>query len=123
MFTIEPVTSDQTKIVIEAIFGLGEAIVSGEVNPDLYLLDKERLTIISKKLSQQDRKLVRNLKEGGKNPNVWLEVAPQEQGRQKLADADITKLAWIGRQIEYHYDFPQDVEWAKEELYILQTVR
>jgi pyruvate,water dikinase len=122
MFTIEPVTSDQTKIVIEAIYGLGEAIVSGEVNPDLYLIDKEKLDIISKKLSQQDRELVRNL-EAGEDPNVWLEVPLKEQTSQKLADADIAKLAWIGRQIEYHYDFPQDIEWAREgkNLYILQT--
>ncbi len=123
MFTIEPVTSDTSKIVIEAIYGLGEAIVSGEVNPDLYVIDKERLKISSKKLSRQDRKLIRNLKASEQNTNIWAPVPTSEQAQQKLADADITKLAWIGKQIEYHYDFPQDIEWAKEgkKIFILQT--
>ncbi len=53
MFTIEPVTSDTSKIVIEAVLGLGEAIVGGEVTPDLYILDKETTRIISKKIGAQ----------------------------------------------------------------------
>ena len=51
MFTIEPVTSDAGKIIIEAVFGLGEAIVSGEVTPDMYVLDKCGLTLRSKKIA------------------------------------------------------------------------
>ena len=123
MFTIEPVTSNSGKIVIEAIHGLGEAIVSGEVNPDMYIIDKERLTISSKKISRQDHKLIRNLKDSDQNANIWAPVPASEQARQKLADNDITKLAWIGKQIENHYQFPQDIEWAKEEgkIFILQT--
>jgi len=123
MFTIEPVTSDKSKIVIEAIYGLGEAIVSGEVNPDLYVLDKDRLTISSKNLSRQDRKLIINPNTEDKDTNTWVTVPDAEQSQQKLADADISKLAWIGKQIEYHYAFPQDIEWAKEDnkIYILQT--
>ena len=123
MFTIEPVTSDQGKIIIEAIYGLGEAIVSGEVNPDLYVMDKESLTIISKKLSRQDRQLIRNPEASDPNTNIWAPVPTSEQSLQKLSDTDIAKLAWIGKQIEYHYDFPQDIEWAKEDrrIFILQT--
>src|ERR1035437_7587341 len=60
MFTLEPVTSDRSKIVIEAIYGLGELIVSGEITPDLYIIDKDGMTISTKKISNQDRKLVRN---------------------------------------------------------------
>ena len=123
MFTIEPVTSDTGKIVIEAIYGLGEAIVSGEVNPDLYVIDKERLEISSKKLSRQDRQLIINPKAGDQNTNIWVSVPTPEQTQQKLSDADISKLAWIGKHIEYHYEFPQDIEWAKEDqkIFILQT--
>ncbi len=123
MFTIEPITSDTDKIVIEAIYGLGEAIVSGEVNPDLYVIDKGRLEISSKKLSRQDRKLIRNPKASDQNTNIWVSVPTPEQTQQKLSDADISKLAWIGKQIEYHYEFPQDIEWAKEDkkIFILQT--
>ncbi len=123
MFTIEPVTSDAGKIIIEAIYGLGEAIVSGEVTPDLYIVDKEGLTISTKKMSRQDRQLVRNLEASDKNTNIWASVPASEQNQQKLTDADIIKLAWIGKQIEYHYQFPQDIEWAKEgkEIFIVQT--
>ena len=123
MFTIEPVTSDQSKIIIEAIYGLGEAIVSGEVNPDLYVIDKEKLIINSKKLSRQDRQLIINPKADDKNTNIWAPVTPSEQSQQKLSDTDIAKLAWIGKQIEYHYDFPQDIEWGAEngKIIILQT--
>ena len=123
MFTIEPVTSDAGKIIIEAIYGLGEAIVSGEVNPDLYIVDKEKLTISSKKMSRQDRQLVRNLEASDKNTNIWAPVPASEQKKQKLTDADIIKLAWIGKQIEYHYQFPQDLEWAREsgKIFIVQT--
>ncbi len=123
MFTIEPVTSDQSKIVIEAIYGLGEAIVSGEVNPDLYVIDKERLIISSKKLSRQERKLIINPKADDKETNAWVPVPDSEQTEQKLSDTDIAKLAWIGKQIEYHYGFPQDIEWAREDrkIFILQT--
>jgi pyruvate, water dikinase len=53
MFTIEPVTSDKRKIVIEAVYGLGEAIVSGEVTPDLFIIDKDEMRIVSKKINQQ----------------------------------------------------------------------
>ena len=123
MFTIEPVTSDQSKIIIEAIYGLGEAIVSGEVNPDLYVIDKERLIISSKKLSRQERKLIINPKADDKETNAWVSVPDSEQTEQKLSDTDIAKLAWIGKQIEYHYGFPQDIEWAREDrkIFILQT--
>ncbi|MCL0046618.1 phosphoenolpyruvate synthase, partial [Dehalococcoidales bacterium] len=53
MFTIEPMTSDRSKIVIEAVYGLGEAAVSGEVTPDLYLIDKEEVKIIDKRIGRQ----------------------------------------------------------------------
>jgi len=123
MFTVEPVTSVTSEIVIEAIYGLGEAIVSGEENPDLYVVDKENLGIISKKMSRQDRKLVINPDRSDKNTNIWTPVPASIQTLQKLADEDITALARIGKQIERHYGFPQDIEWAKEgkEIFIVQT--
>ena len=62
MFTIEPVTSDASTIVIEAVYGLGEAIVSGEVTPDLYVINKENLKIRSKKIGKQKWKLIKILK-------------------------------------------------------------
>ena len=124
MFTLEPVTGDRSKITIEAVFGLGEAIVSGEITPDLYVLDKGSLRILEKRVVNQERQFVRNLQADGEGgSNVWLPV-PDELARQrKLSDEQIVALATIGKRVEDHYGHPQDIEWAEEggELYILQT--
>jgi len=125
LFTLDPITSDRGKVVIEAVYGLGEAIVSGEVTPDLYVVDKEGLKIIDKKLARQEWQLVRNAKAGKdlERVNVRVDIPEAEQARQKLSDKDIIALAKIGRKIEDHYAFPQDIEWAKEggALFIVQT--
>jgi len=125
MFTVEPLTSDTTKIIIEAIFGLGEAIVSGDVTPDQYLLDKNDIRIIDKKIHKQEWQLVKDIKApvGKLEPNIKTSVPPSKQAKQKLSDKDIVALAKVGKTIEDHYQFPQDIEWAKEgkELFILQT--
>jgi pyruvate,water dikinase len=123
MFTIEPVTSNSNEIVIEAVFGLGEAIVSGEVTPDLYVVDKESLNIITRKIANQETQLIKNPIASAKEPNIWVPLPASIQPQQKLTDSEITKLAWLGKQMEDHYRFPQDIEWAKEnnKIYILQT--
>ena len=123
MFTVEPVTSDTTKIVIEAVYGLGEAIVSGEVTPDLYIIDKKDIKIISKKIGKQDWKLTRNLSSDSDEPNIKVPLPSSLQTQQKLADNDIIALAKIGKYIEELYQFPQDLEWAieGEEIFIVQT--
>ncbi len=123
MFTIEPVTSDTRKIIIEAIYGLGEGLVSGEITPDLYIIDKEAMTIISKRISRQDRKLIRNPEGDNQNPNIWQSIPPPYQKKQKLSDDEITQLVKLGKQIEEHYQFSQDIEWAKEnsQIFIVQT--
>ncbi len=123
MFTLEPVTSDTSKIVIEAGYGLGEAIVSGEVIPDLYIINKEDIKITSKKIGKQDWQLIRNLAADDKKPNIKVPLPPSMQTQQKLADDDIITLAKLGKYIEDLYHFPQDIEWAKEdkEIFIVQT--
>ncbi len=123
MFTIEPVTSNNNLIIIEAVFGLGEAIVGGEVTPDLYIIDKEGLKISSKKIGKQAWKLVRNPAADDRETNTQVPLLPLEQTQQKLGDDDIIQLAKLGKKIEDHYQFPQDIEWAKEgnELFIVQS--
>jgi pyruvate,water dikinase len=123
MFTIEPVTSDSSKIIIEAVYGLGEAIVSGEVTPDLYVIDKEGLTISIKKIARQEQQLVRNPAAVQGEANIWVPIAPAEQNQPKLTDDDIIQLAKLGKQLEDWYQFPQDIEWAKDEkkIFIVQT--
>jgi pyruvate,water dikinase len=123
MFTIEPVTSDSSKIIIEAVYGLGEAIVSGEVTPDLYIVDKEGLKISTKKVAKQETQLIRNPAAVQGEANIWASIAPAEQNQPKLTDDDIIQLAKLGKQLEDWYQFPQDIEWAKDEkkIFIVQT--
>ncbi len=123
MFTIEPVTSDRSKIAIEAVYGLGEAIVSGGVTPDLYIIDKDGLRITSKKIGNQEWQLIRNPTPGDEDTNIKVPLQPSIQSQQKLTDNEIISLAKLGKYIEDLYQFPQDIEWAKEdkEIFIVQT--
>lgn len=118
MFTLDPLNSDREKIVIEAGWGLGEAIVSGAIIPDRYLVNKKDLKIESKDIGEQAWKIV---KEGKVNKHITCTKA--EQKAQKLSDEEILKLAEFGRKIEEHYEFPQDTEWAieKNKIYFVQS--
>jgi pyruvate,water dikinase len=117
-FSIDPVNNDKNKIVIEAIFGLGEYIVSGKVTPDHYEVDKKTLVITKKEIKRQTVKLV---KSGLHNQEVNLSKA--EGYLQKLTDEEIIKVALLVRDIEKHYYFPQDIEWAMEKgkVFIVQA--
>jgi pyruvate,water dikinase len=125
MFTMEPVSGDRDKVVIEAIYGLGEAIVSGAVTPDLYVVDKGSLAILEKRLADQDKQLVANPdSKAFADDNIhWVEIAKEDANLQKLSDEQIVTLAEIGKRVEKYYGFPQDIEWAEREgdLYIVQT--
>jgi len=123
MFTLEPVTSDTSKIAIEAVLGLGEMLVSGDVTPDTYIVDKSGMKISKKEIASQEWKLIRNDKGKGEEINIKVVLTPEEQSQQKISDEDIVTLAEIGKRLEDWYQFPQDVEWAKEDnkLYIVQT--
>ncbi len=118
MFTIDPVTNEKSKIIIEAIFGLGEYIVQGKVTPDHYEIDKKTLTISKKIKNSQDVML----KKAG-NADKQVRVPLLKRKIQKIKDDEILELAKLGREIEKHYYFPQDIEWAKEKnkIYIVQT--
>ncbi|TET94803.1 MAG: phosphoenolpyruvate synthase [Dehalococcoidia bacterium] len=125
MFTMEPVSGDKSKVVIEAIYGLGEAIVSGAVTPDLYVVDKESLTIREKTVADQEKQLVANPDSTtSTEDNIrWVDVPKDDAKLQKLSDKQIVTLAEIGRRVEEYYQFPQDLEWVEREgeLYIVQT--
>jgi pyruvate,water dikinase len=123
MFTIEPNTSDTSQITIEAVLGLGEMIVSGDVTPDHYIVRKSDMAIITKQIKKQEWKLVKKAGAHGKDENIKVNLTQEEQAKQKITDDDILFLAKIGKTLEGHYDHPQDVEWAKEDskIYIVQT--
>lgn len=114
MFTVEPVSSDTSKVTIEAVWGLGEAIVSGEISPDFYLLDKATLAIVSRQVTPQERMLVRASAGNGRHDlgNEWVPVPPEKVAAPKLSDSELVTLATIGLNVEAHYGCPQDIEWA-----------
>jgi len=117
-FSVHPVTEDRNQLIIEAGLGLGEAIVSGQITPDSYVVEKEPRKIIDINVSEQSRGLFR--KEGGNNE--WRELG--EQGKtQVLNEPQINELSEIIIGIENHYGFPCDIEWAFEEgkFYIVQS--
>ncbi|MDO8650088.1 MAG: phosphoenolpyruvate synthase [Candidatus Berkelbacteria bacterium] len=119
MFTADPVTSDTNKIVIDAGMGLGEAIVSGSVTPDHYVVDKKTMEIVSKEVSKQSWQIIRN-KAGA---NVHVSSPKDKLEGQKLSDEQIVKLATLGHKVEEHYRAPQDMEWAFEggSFYMVQS--
>ena len=123
MFTLDTETSDRSKIIIDAVLGLGEMIVSGDVTPDHYIVSKNELKIASKEIAKQELKMIRSDGGKGEEANVKVTLTPDEQAQQKISDDDIIALAKIGKQLEDHYQFPQDIEWAKEDnqLFIVQT--
>lgn len=118
MFTIDPLTNDKEKIIIEAVWGLGEMIVQGSVVPDRYTVQKDTFAILSKEISEQNVQLVKSGSETKELP-----VPKKIKDKPKISDEEIMKLAKIAQKLQDHYYFPQDVEWAKEkkELYIVQT--
>jgi pyruvate,water dikinase len=118
MFTLDPVTNDKKKIVIEAIYGLGEMIVQGLVTPDHYEVDKSTHQIIANVVHTQEKQMSRN------GVKTTITTLPKSVGaKQKLTHAQIVEVAKLGARLEKHYYFPQDSEWAIEDgkVYIVQT--
>jgi pyruvate, water dikinase len=117
MFTADPI-GDETKIIIEAGFGLGETVVSGSITPDSYVVDKKTMTLIEKKINKQEFMLVRD-----KGMNVQINLGDVKGKIQKMKENKIIELAEIGMRIEKHYGKPMDIEWAQENniLFIVQA--
>lgn len=109
-FSVHPVTEDRNQMIIEAAFGLGEAVVSGQITPDSYVVTKQPLVILDKNLVEQERALYR--KKGG--GNEWVNLSPEKGKEQEISDKQILELAALIIKIENHYGFPVDVEWAVE---------
>jgi len=136
-FTAHPVTKDRAQMVIEAGWGLGEAVVGGRITPDTYVVGKLKAQstkfkinskikiqnskggrIIDKNIAEQGMMIVR-----GGGGTVEKRVAKGKQGKQKISDKQILRLAKIAEKIEAHYGVPQDIEWAVEKgkIHILQA--
>lgn len=119
VFTCDPVTGEKNKIIVEAVYGLGELIVQGEVIPDYFMIDKNDFKIIKKIVSEQKYWLT--MKNGQTKKYLVLEKL---QKKQKISDSEAIRLAKISSKLHDHYYFPQDIEFAvdkKRNIYIVQT--
>ena len=114
MFTVNPLTNSKEEVSIEAAFGLGQPVVSGEVTPDQYIVNKKSGKITSRYLAKQTWQLTL----AGNTP-----ISKKYQQVQKLTNKQIVELAQLGIKIEEHYKRPQDIEYGIEDgkLFIVQS--
>lgn len=117
LFTADPVTSNRKVTSIDASFGLGEALVSGLVNADIYKVKEGK--IIDKKISTK-KIAIYGLEEGG---TVVKEIDVGQQNIQTLTDKQILQLELTGKKIEKHFGCPQDIEWClyEDQISIVQS--
>ena len=117
-FTVHPVTKDKNQIVIEAVWGLGEILVSGQVTPDSYVIDRRNLNILDVNVNPQEKMIAR-----AKQGNKTVAVPKTKKEKQKLSEKEIEQLAKLCIKIENHYKIPQDIEWVleKNKFYIIQS--
>jgi len=112
MFTINPVSGDRDEIVIEGNFGLGETVVSGAVNPDDFIIDKNTMQIKERRISRKTIKFIRDSKTG---KTVHLDIPEDEQKTVCVSDKELMMLAELAKRIEKHYAKPMDIEWAIDQ--------
>lgn len=107
--TLNPMNGDRSKIVIDAGFGLGESVVSGEVTPDNYVLDKVILEIVKQQIHEQEFALVPDFE----NKCVQKKMLTQDEAKKEcLSLTELKQLGTLCKQVEKHYKSPQDIEWA-----------
>lgn len=118
LFTANPVNGRRDQVSLSSSWGLGEAIVSGDVDPDQWVIAKETGETISEYIATKKVMTVR------KDKDVELvEVEPDRQDEATLNENEIKELLFLARKVEEHYGFPQDLEWACENgrFYLVQT--
>ncbi len=114
MFTLHPVTGDPKVVVIEGSWGLGEAVVGGKVTPDEWVVDKETLEIVERKINRKNLAIVFN-PEKGENEEIHLPDPRYplfQPDAPSLNDEEVKKLAELAKLIEKHYGRHMDIEWA-----------
>ncbi len=119
LFTRHPSTGDP-HMVIEAAWGLGEAVVSGEVSPDNYIIDRESKTILSLTISDKQILYERDQYTG---ETLKRNVPSDLREVQVLPESILLELTQLGEEVETHYGSPQDIEWAiyNDKIYLLQS--
>lgn len=124
MFTIDTESGFSNAVLINSIYGLGENIVQGRVNPDEFYVFKPTLSIISRSLGTKSLRMVYD-KQKGHNTVKNVKVSLNDQNKASISDAQVKQLAKWAIDIEKHYQKPMDIEWALDgrnhELYIIQA--
>jgi len=132
-FSVHPVTQDRDQLIIEAGFGLGEAIVQGAITPDSYVVEKSEKTILDKNITTQERGVYRsdandaNVHANDANAvmsgSEWRDIPASEGEKPTLSDEEVLELSELVMKIEKHYGWSVDVEWAREggKFYIVQS--
>jgi pyruvate,water dikinase len=120
MFTVDPIEKRRDRMVIEAVFGLGEGIVSGVLTPDHYVLDRDDGTIVREFVAVQTTLLTCDGEAGGIRQ---VELSEDDGGARVLSDAELGELRAAGLTLESFFGSPQDVEWSIRggELLLLQS--
>ena len=108
MFTVDPASGAPDRLVIEGSFGLGEAVVSGSVTPDRYVVDKATLGLTGREIHSKE--LMVKPKPGG--GTVTRRLPAEQADLPVLGDEEARSIAELGKRIEAHYGAPQDTEWA-----------
>jgi pyruvate,water dikinase len=109
-FTVDPITQDKTKMSIEAVYGLGDVIASGELTPDSYHLNKKDLSIYEKYISPQEWMRVRTFGKRGNEEKI--KISNSWSHKQKLEDRHMAEVAKIALIVEEKSGKPQDIEWV-----------
>lgn len=107
--TMNPTNGDRSKITIDACYGVGELVVSGQVTPDNIVVDKVMLSVVSQTIGAKHAELVPAAGGGGL---IERAVDPRRRTRRCLSDTELTAVAALAKRAEKHFRCPQDVEWA-----------
>jgi len=120
LFTANPATGERSEMIANASFGLGEAIVSGQVTPDTYVFDREESKVKETMIGTKEKMIISD----GEGGTIWQEVSESKRGKSSLSETHLAGLAELAAKSEQHFGgVPQDIEWAVKDdtLYLLQS--
>ena len=125
MFTVDPISQDRSKMLIEGAYGLGEVVVGGQVEPDTYFVSRSPdpsnsdVQLISARIGSKGHRIVRQ----ADGTEAKIDNSREMRESRVIDDAQVLELASLGLRIEQHYGSPQDVEWAvaDSKMYIVQS--
>ena len=117
-FSIDPVSHNKFQIIIEATYGLGEAVVSSQISADNYVVSKQKYKIIQKNIVNKEKALVRK-----EDETIFVEVPENQSNKNCLSQTEISTLCKIIIDIEKKHKYPVDIEWAiyNKKVYVLQA--